>query len=151
MSDWSQARVGGAPPTVVLIDDDEITGMALSRSMRKKGFACSFLQAFDGDEGVELLRSKTEHSAPRCPFIILLDLNMPGASGFDVLDEIRTEPGLIGAKIFILSSSDNPRDIARAHANHVTGYVFKGIAGDGFDSLVEMLQKFTAVVEAPVH
>jgi CheY-like chemotaxis protein len=60
------------------------------------------------------------------PALVLLDLNMPGMSGLEVLEHARRDPHFVALPIFcMLTSSGDPRDRARAEALGASGFVTK--------------------------
>lgn len=61
------------------------------------------------EEGAQLL--KTLHNPPPKASVIFLDLNMPVKSGFDVLQEIKSTPGIEKIPVVILTTSINPADV----------------------------------------
>jgi two-component system response regulator BaeR len=71
----------GAPPCVLIVEDEPTLALLLAESLRAEGFATATLER--GDEVVARVRA-----AP--PAAILLDLNLPGRNGLDVCRELRT-------------------------------------------------------------
>ncbi|MFD1733251.1 response regulator [Deinococcus malanensis] len=59
------------------------------------------------------------------PDLIVLDINMPGMDGFDVLEAIKADPGLVHLPVVMLSASDNPADVTRAYSLRASAYVVK--------------------------
>lgn len=57
--------------------------------------------------------------------IILLDLNMPGQHGFDVLRRIRSDPALAATPVLILTTSAARQDIQRAYELHANAFITK--------------------------
>jgi CheY-like chemotaxis protein len=74
----------------------------------------------DGERAIELLRSADE-----LPDLILLDINMPGYSGFDVLTRLRADARLKRIPVVMLTSSEADADIARAYELGASGYISK--------------------------
>lgn len=62
------------------------------------------------------------------PRLVLLDLKMSGANGFDLLASLRTDVALAAIPVVVLTSSYDPRDVARAFALGARDYVVKPIA-----------------------
>ena len=60
-----------------------------------------------------LLQDGPYSSAPR-PNLVLLDLNLPGKSGLDVLSEMKSNPGLRDIKVVVFSTSTLPYDRERS-------------------------------------
>lgn len=93
--------------------------------------------ARDGSEAIAFLcREGTFADAPR-PDLVLLDLNLPGREGHDVLQEIKSDQSLRRMPVIVLSSSRSERDIARAYELHANAYMTKPT---DFDGVVKLLQ-----------
>ena len=75
------------------------------------------------------------------PALLLLDLNLPGTSGLDLLEWLRKQPEpLKELPVIILTSSRDTEDIDRAYELGATSYMAKP-SGD-FDGLAEMVKEF---------
>jgi CheY-like chemotaxis protein len=99
-----------APKPVILVVDDDAPIILLMRSLlREYGF--DPLTAMTGLEAIENVRAQR-------PDLILLDRNMPGMSGDEVIRALRGEPGLADVPILILSGEPvDPDDLRRLGAN----------------------------------
>ncbi len=64
-------------------------------------------------------------SAEPLPDLILLDINMPGLSGFDVLEAVKADERLKSVPVVMLTSSDASADVARAYELGASGYISK--------------------------
>jgi len=96
--------------------------------------------ARDGSEAIAFLcREGKFADAPR-PDLILLDLNLPGREGHDVLTEIKSDVSLRRVPVIVLSSSRSERDITRAYEAHANAYMNKPT---DFDGVVKVLQSIT--------
>lgn len=84
------------------------------------------------------------------PNLILLDLNLPGRGGHQLLAAVRTTPRLASIPVVIFSSSTDEADIRRAYAGHANCYVAKpGSLDDYFRVLREVERFWLATVELP--
>jgi DNA-binding NarL/FixJ family response regulator len=83
------------------------------------------------------------------PYLVTLDLNMPRMDGFEFLEEVRNDPSLQRAVIFVLSTSDSPKDVAAAYSANIAGYIVKDDLGDSFTRALNMIDIYTKVVELP--
>lgn len=99
-------------------DDIEITKIVLEEIGRKEKVEA----ATDGKEA--LRRLKTEKNPP---VLILLDLKMQGMTGFDVLQEIRTDDRLKPIPVVIVSSSSMESDRQEAYERGANGYLYKDV------------------------
>lgn len=112
------ATTGGL--RICLIDDDPDHVLIISRAIRELGEESTVHAASDGDEAMEWLRSSES-----LPDLILLDINMPGMSGFDVLEAVKADQRLKTVPVVMLTSSDASSDIARAYELGASGYISK--------------------------
>lgn len=114
--------------SILLVDDEESTNF-LHKLILKKSQLCEDVVAVDGaPDAMEYLKDNN-------PDVILLDINMPGLSGWDLLDNL---PPLFQErkmpKIIMLTSSFDPKDREKAAVNdHVIGFLTKPLS-------IEMLQ-----------
>jgi CheY-like chemotaxis protein len=134
--------------TILLVDDDQVDALALTRAFRAKNIRNPIVRAKDGIEALELLRGEGRPAIP-APYIILLDLNMPRMSGIEFLEELRTDAVLGGTVVFVLTTSGTEEDRKAAYRNHVAGYVQKSAAGEDFVDMVALLEQFWKIVELP--
>jgi DNA-binding NarL/FixJ family response regulator len=81
--------------------------------------------------------------------VILLDLNMPVMNGLEFLGELREDPALRDATVFILTTSQAESDIAEGYRRNVAGYMIKSNVGDSFMEAVKLIESYWRVVELP--
>ena len=105
---------------ICLIDDDPDHVLIITRAIRELGDESTVQAASDGDEALAWLRS-----AEKLPDLILLDINMPGLSGFDVLEALKADERLKSVPVVMLTSSDASADVARAYELGASGYISK--------------------------
>ncbi|WP_116127805.1 response regulator [Lewinella sp. IMCC34183] len=76
------------------------------------------------------------------PNLVILDIKMPGLSGLDLLEYIRSTPELTQLPVIILSASAEERDKQRAYLNHVNAYLVKPDRYQDLSALVESIVSF---------
>ena len=80
---------------VLVVDDEPAIARALQRVLRKHGLVAEV--AADGFQaGTKLMKDR--------PFLVTLDLSMPGLSGYDVLSFVRETPEIASTKILVISA-----------------------------------------------
>jgi CheY-like chemotaxis protein len=140
------------PPAAVdllLIDDDEVDAMTLKRALSRRGQPHRLHVIADGVTALKRLRGvRGVEPLPR-PLVILLDLGLPRMHGLEVLKELRRDPTLRHHVVFVLSTSEAPRDVADAYAGQIAGYLPKGRLGDGWDLMVDLLDAYLRIVQLP--
>ena len=135
--------------TVLLVEDDEVDQQAFRRALDELKINNPLINAKDGLEGLAVLR-KNNGAKVKKPFLVVLDLNMPRMNGFEFLDEIRADEELQDAVIFVLTTSDDDKDVMKAYRPHVAGYVVKGDLAGSFKQAVQLLDFYWRLVVFPV-
>jgi PAS domain S-box-containing protein len=121
--------VPGGGNTVLVIEDDPLTLTALENALQRKGYRA--LRATSGKEGVEMAQRAS-------PDLIVLDLLLPGMSGFDVADRLRNEDAVANVPILVLTAMDLSADDRARLAGKVWRIEGKGtLSTHEFLSLVE--------------
>ncbi len=125
--------------TLCLIDDDIIHQFIIKKLVSGIHTSQKKLLVFsNGEEGINYLRSNTNYTN-KLPDLILLDLNMPIMDGWQFLNEYeKIYPTLKkDVTIYILSSSNNPKDIEKAQDfEKVSGYLTKPISELELEDLI---------------
>ncbi|WP_324754923.1 response regulator [Roseovarius sp. Pro17] len=137
------------PIKFLIVDDDEVSVMAIKRALKKLNIINPTFVAKDGQQALDILRGECGNDRLMPPYLVTLDLNMPRMDGFEFLEEIRKDVELERAVIFVLSTSDAPRDVAAAYDNNIAGYIVKDNLGDSFVKALDMIDAYTKVVELP--
>jgi CheY-like chemotaxis protein len=139
-------------PQVFLIDDDEVDTLAIKRVLARSGSGLTLEASADPVRALVRLKQLAAGPSGELPMFLLLDLNMPEMSGFECLEQIRSDPDLRRIIAFVCSTSSNPTDIARAYDMCVSGYLIKNELGGGYEKLAALLESFVdAVAFPPVH
>lgn len=130
---------------VLVVDDDKLDLEAFKRAVARVGATESLdlFTASNGQEAVDFL-SNTES-----PELILVDLNMPVMNGFELMSWLRENNQFSKSVVFVLTSSDSDSDLRRAYDYRISGYLVKGSDHSKLSLMVEMLNRYLAVVEFP--
>src|SRR5690242_7753622 len=102
------------PIEILLIEDNPADARLTQEALRAAGIAGDLHHVRRGDEALAYLRREGVHEQAERPGLILLDLNLPGRSGHEVLAEIKGDPELRRIPVIVLSSSQAPEDIQRS-------------------------------------
>ena len=139
-----------APVTFLIVDDDEVSVMAIKRALKKLRVVNPVGVARDGQEALDMLRGTNGQAKLNPPYLLTLDLNMPRMDGHEFLEEVRRDPDLHSLIAFVLSTSDTPDDVAAAYQSNVAGYVVKDDLGDSLENALSMIGSYSRIVEMPV-
>lgn len=115
---------------ILLVEDLDSDAVLLREALRETGLGQDLVCVGDGKEALDLL-----HSGGPLPQLVLLDLNLPGVSGREVLRDIRSDPHLQELPVVVLTTSISPADVADAYRNHANAYVRKP---NGFAALASV-------------
>jgi CheY-like chemotaxis protein len=110
---------GLRPLHVLYVEDNRINAMLFEEALRPYS-QIDLVIAEDGQMALSMARE-------RAPDVLVLDAHLPGMSGFEVLEALRTLPDLVNAPAFMCSADAMPDDVARAQAAGFTGYWTKPI------------------------
>lgn len=111
---------------LLLIEDSDEDFEAICRSFAKIEPSLGVKQCSDGDEALKWLGDRATSGKP-LPDVILLDLNLPGVTGIQVLESIRSHLLLESIPVIILTTSNNRKDIGQCYSLGASGFVQKPV------------------------
>jgi DNA-binding response OmpR family regulator len=119
------------PKKILLIEDDPFLSSLLGNRLKKEGFEITAVKS-----GVEASKALDLDK----PDLILLDIILPGKSGFEVLEDIRSNPASSKISVIVISNLGQESDIEKAKELGATDYIVK--AKITIDDLVNNIKKF---------
>ncbi len=133
--------MGECSASLLVVEDSDEDFEALQRTIRKTSIVCQIHRCHDGDEALNFIfRLQTNLGAPTTaplPSLILLDLNLPGIDGRDVLARIKQDEYLKIIPVIVLSTSNNPKDICGCYQLGANAYMNKPIDAAKFKRTIE--------------
>lgn len=127
------------------LDDEELTLLAL----KKNNITNEVVVARNGFEALDYLFAKGEFSgrdSKRQPAVILLDLNLPGINGIEVLRQLRQNPETKLLPVVVLTTSSDRNDIMSSYSLGVNSYVIKPVDFNQFVQLISFLGPYWLVI-----
>lgn len=105
----------------------------------------------DGAEALDYLyrRGRFETRDSVNPVVVLLDLKMPRVDGLEVLQTVKSDPGLRHVPVVMLTSSKEEQDLVRSYEYGANAYVVKPVDFEQFIEAVRKLGAFWAVLNEP--
>ncbi len=97
-----------SPATVLHVEDDPNDVLLFEHACRHAGVALKLQAVEDGDQAIAYLRGEGKfHDRRRFPFpaLVLLDLQMPGVTGLELIEQVRHEEAFRKLPIVVLTSS----------------------------------------------
>ena len=112
---------------LLLVEDNDLDVFMVQRLMRRLNLDLPIIHAKNGEEALKILRPDGSDPTLVPPFIMILDINMPRMSGFELLDELVEDPMYSQIPIYIVSTSNRQKDKDKAMTYRVRGYVVKPV------------------------
>jgi CheY-like chemotaxis protein len=121
---------GNSTQPLLVVEDSDEDFEAFGRVLRQSSITNPIYRCTDGEDALEFLYHTGQYidsvKAPR-PGIILLDLNLPGTDGREVLEQIKQDEELKVIPVVVFTTSSNPKDIEVCYRYGVNGYILKPI------------------------
>jgi CheY-like chemotaxis protein len=125
---------------ILIVEDSDEDFEAVGRIMRRSAVTNPLFRCRDGDDALDFLYRTGAYvdpqNAPR-PALILLDLNLPGTDGREVLEQIKQDENFKNIPVLVFTTSSNPKDVEECYKNGANGYILKPIDLNRF---IEMMR-----------
>lgn len=123
---------------ILLVEDNRADVVLLKKAFEEVQLDHCIHVAVNGDQAMAFLNQLSPFAdAPR-PSLILLDLNLPGKDGREVLSEVKTNDQLKRIPVIVLTSSRSDSDVHDCYGAHANAFVTKA---QNFDELVVLVRQ----------
>jgi two-component system response regulator len=140
------------PIDVLLVEDDPGDELMTREAFEDNKIGNTLHVVRDGEEALDFLYRRGDHTEAPRPDLILLDLNLPKYDGRQVLEKIKSDPELAHIPVVVLTTSAAEEDILRSYKLHANAYVTKPVDLDQFIAAVRQIDDFfVQVVRLPRH
>jgi CheY-like chemotaxis protein len=139
------------PPTIILADDDDGHALLTEKNLRRGGVTTPIIRFSDGQEALDFLfgRSSSAKLDPDKGYILLLDIRMPKVDGIEVLRQVKNDPKLHSLPVIMLTTTDDPRDVAQCHQLGCNVYVHKPVDYEKFATALTKIGEFIHLLKVP--
>jgi two-component system response regulator len=138
-------RPGVANGPILLVEDNPDDADLTVRALKKNNLANELVIARDGVEALELLHGEGANRRLQ-PQLVLLDLNLPGIDGIEVLRRIRADERTRLLPVIVLTSSAEERDVIQGYRLGANSYVRKPVDFLQFTEAVRTLGLYWLVL-----
>lgn len=135
-------KIVGEPVDILLVEDNPGDARLMKEALAEAKIRNRLHLVADGLEALAYLRRQEPFAGAVRPDLILLDLNLPGKDGREVLAEIKGDKDLRRIPVVILTTSRAEADIARAYDLHANAYVTKPLDIEQFITVVQSIEDF---------
>jgi putative two-component system response regulator len=125
------AASAGGPKKLLWIEDDSLISTILSEKFISSKF--NLVHTTNGEEALKILEGII------IPDVILIDLVLPGMSGFEVLEKIRGDDRLKAVPIVVLSNLSSKGDIEKAYKLGAQKFILKAVTS--LDQIVQEVRE----------
>lgn len=137
--------VGSFSKLLLVVENNDEDFEVLDWAFRKIPVEEPVFRCTSGDDALDYLFQSGKYTdpdlAPR-PALILLDLNLPGTDGHEVLEQIKQDEKLKTIPVVILTTSSNPKDIESCYKNGANSYVVKPVDFKKFLAEIELFYRY---------
>ncbi len=135
---------------VLLVEDDPGDELMTREAFEDNRIGNRLHVARDGEEALDFLYQRGDHAQAPKVDLVLLDLNLPKYDGRQVLEQIRSDPGLTHMPVVVLTTSSSEEDVLRSYKLHANAYVTKPVDMYQFVAAVRQIDEFfLSVVRLP--
>ena len=137
--------------TILLVEDDAGHARLIEKNLRRSGIANTIVAVAEGQQALDYVFAEGEYAATQSarPLLVLLDLNLPGIDGYQVLERMKADTRTKRIPVVILTTTDDPREVSRCYELGCNVYITKPVEYEQFSEAVRELGLFLCVVTVP--
>ena len=127
---------------ILLVEDNPADVRLVREALAEGGVQAALHWAATGEAALDFLHRRGSHAGERTPDLVMLDLNLPGLHGHEVLAEIKRDPALLSIPVVVLTSSAARGDVLAAYGAHANAYVVKPDDYEQFLAMVGTIRSY---------
>ncbi|MCA8953642.1 MAG: response regulator [Planctomycetes bacterium] len=137
--------------TILLAEDDDGQALLVERNLERAGFINQVRRARNGQEALDMVAGEVESCGSQVEdrLVLLLDINMPVLDGIEVLRRLKADRTTASIPVIMLTTTDDPREIARCYELGCNIYITKPVVYEAFVEAISRLGMFLKVVRVP--
>ena len=136
---------------ILIAEDDAGHARLIEKNLSRAGLHNPTQRFENGQEVLDFFFGKQNgpRYKPDTAYLLVLDIRMPKVDGTEVLRRIKQHDALRKMPIIMLTTTDDPREVARCHALGCNSYIVKPVDYDKFAEAIKNLGLFISLVEVP--
>jgi len=138
-------------PTLLLVEDDPGHARLIERNLQRAHLPYTVVVLRDGQVALDYLLPVREEQGNRHPqpYLVLLDLNLPGCPGVEVLSRLKSDARTKHIPVIILTTTDDRYEIEECYALGCNAYLTKPVAYNQFVEVIQQLGWWLTGIEVP--
>lgn len=151
LSQFEQFMTSHPPANILLVEDDLGHARLIARNLKRAGLIATPTILHHGQEALDYLFKENGYAEAQhvTPAFMLLDLNLPGLNGHQVLERLKTDHRTRHIMIVVFTTTDDPQEIAKAYELGCNACLTKPVDYDQFAEVLRRLGGFLSVVHLP--
>ena len=136
---------------IIIAEDDKGHATLIKRNLKRAGVLNEIIQFYNGQDTLDYLfkNGKYNDKEKDLALLLLLDINMPGIDGVEVLKEIKEDEDLKKIPVIMITTTKDPREVEKCHELGCSNYITKPVDYSKFVDAIKKLGLFLMVVEVP--
>jgi CheY-like chemotaxis protein len=130
--------------TILIAEDDDGHAELIQEHLRESGLNNPMLRFRDG---LEVMAHLAGPIGPATACLLLLDINMPKLDGLEVLRRLKADPATRAIPIVMLTTTDDPGEVAASYQLGCNFYIAKPMAFEAFAETLLALGRFIQVLQ----
>jgi two-component system, chemotaxis family, response regulator Rcp1 len=127
---------------ILLVEDNEGDIILTTEAFKDMQLENKISIVRDGEEALRFLKKQGEHAAATTPQLVLMDINLPGIDGKQLLNIIKSDDELKEIPVVMLTCSDKDADISDCYDKQVNWYITKPIDYDKYTKVMHEIEAF---------
>jgi len=129
---------------IMIVEDSPEDYDTTLRAFKRVGMKNKVIRFEMGDDCLDYLLGKGEYKGKKnvLPGLIMLDLNLPGTDGIEVLKIIKSDITLKKIPVVVLTTSNDTEDIERCYQLGANSYIQKPVGFEGFINAITKLKEY---------
>jgi CheY-like chemotaxis protein len=136
---------------ILIADDDAGHARLIEKNLRRAGLHNPVLRFENGQDILDFLAQPGQGPKRQqdASYLLLLDIRMPKVDGVEVLRRLKADPELRKLPVIMLTTTDDPREVARCHDLGCNNYIVKPVDYERFAQAINHLGLFISLVQVP--
>ena len=136
---------------ILIAEDDDGHAMLIREQLEDVGIHNTIHRFRDGAEAWSFLSGDAASAGGKVrdsghSYLLLLDIRMPKMDGVEVLRRIKATPALQSLPVIMLTTTDDPREVAECYSLGCNSYITKPVNFDDFSEVIKRLGMFISVI-----
>ena len=136
---------------ILLVEDDPGHARLIEKNLRRSNITNQITIINDGQQAIDYLFKEGNYTSSihPSPLLVLLDLNLPGLDGYQILERMKGNSKTKHIPVIMLTTTDDIREVARCYSLGCNVYITKPVDYEQFSEAIRKIGLFLSVVTMP--